>query len=476
MAAHEGLRRILTNAGALAVGGVLAQIAFVFIEAVIARRIGLQAYGAFSVVYTITLLMVLAVDMGMNWKLIQDGSRDRRTIAPNLHSMIRLKIIAFAVAYPLILAGLVIGGADTSVYAFFSVFALFGLLMTLQDSLAAVYTSLQRNWFNALFQTATPVAILVAGAAIVLPAPSLTRTAVAYVAGNATIAALWMYITIRQFPAAAAAPRLSAARIREILAGSYQYGLNSLVSYFGLKSGILLLSLLSDPVQIALFAAAFKLLDLGHKAPVVAMRVFAPKLFADKVHRPAAFIASSDALMRFAGLSSAATAVILVVAGPPIIRLIFGEAFIAAGSLVQLLGVSLALKTFSLMAETVLTTGDQLAFRTRALLASTVLGVMVSVPLIMQWEAVGAALGVLVGDIVMLLLVLARLRSLLPTTGAILLAGIPFVASVVALLAARSLDAPAFYAAPLALVVLLALLLITGYLKPVGDLLSRNVR
>jgi O-antigen/teichoic acid export membrane protein len=476
MAAHPALRRMLTNAGALAVGGVLAQITFVFIEAVIARRIGLHAYGTFSVVYTITLLMVLVVDMGMNWKQIQDGSRDRRTIAPNLHSMMLLKVLFFAVAYPVILAALVMGGADPAVYACFAVFALFGLLMTLQDSFAAVYTSLQRNWFNALFQTATPVAILLAGVVIVLPAPSLLRTAVAYVAGNATIAAMWMYLTIRQFPASAGGPRLSAARIREILAGSYQYGLNSLISYFGLKSGILLLSLLSDPVQIALFAAAFKLLDLGHKAPVVAMRVFAPKLFADRVHRPAAFIASSDALMRFAGLSSAATAVLLVVAGPPIIRLIFGEAFIAAGALVQLLGVSLALKTFSLMAETVLTTGDQLAFRTRALIAAVVLGVIVSVPLIMRWGAMGAALGVLAGDVVMLVLVLARLRSLLPTTRAILLAGIPFIASAVALLAARSLETQAFYAAPLALVVLLALLLITGYLKPVGKLLSRNVK
>jgi Polysaccharide biosynthesis C-terminal domain len=128
------------------------------------------------------------------------------------------------------------------------------------------------------------------------------------------------------------------------------------------------------------------------------------------------------------------------------------------------------------MAETVLTTGDQIGFRTRALAASVVVSVIVSVPMIVYWDAVGAALGVLVGDIVMLALVLVRLRSLLPMTGALLLAGIPLAASAVALLTARSFGTQSLYAAPLALVILLALLLISDYLKPVGDLLLRNVR
>ena len=51
----SGRRRLMANAGALAVGGVLAQAAFLFVEAVIARQIGASAYGIFSAVYAVLL-------------------------------------------------------------------------------------------------------------------------------------------------------------------------------------------------------------------------------------------------------------------------------------------------------------------------------------------------------------------------------------------------------------------------------------
>ena len=43
-----GIRRLAKNAIALAIGGLVAQIAFLFVEAYIARRLGQTTYGIFS--------------------------------------------------------------------------------------------------------------------------------------------------------------------------------------------------------------------------------------------------------------------------------------------------------------------------------------------------------------------------------------------------------------------------------------------
>lgn len=459
------LKRLATNAGALAVGGVLAQAAFVFIEASIARRIGVASYGVFSLVYTVTLALVILVDMGMNWKLIQDGSRNAESIGHNLKLSFALKTLFFFLTFPLVLGLLAWAPVPSGSATFFAAFAAFGLLLTLQDSLAAVFSAHQRNYLNAAFQTAMPVLIL--GAALVLLArsPTLSQAAVAYVLGAAMTLAAWLIFTLRRYPTLKESirTRISVAGSIEMLRGSYQYALTSLMQHFGLRTGIVLLAVLRSPHEVALFAAAFKLLELGYKAPVLAMRVVAPKLYADRVHAPKLFASWAGVFMQGAGVLSSITAFILIVGGPDIVVLIFGSNFSEAAPLAQLLGIALALKTLSLMAETVLTTADDIRFRSQAIALSLGFTVCVSIPLILKWGAPGAAAGVIAGDCVMLMLVLSRLKRLLPESAIASLILIPLAALICAVAVIGGLHLGVLAELTIGAVVLISILLVTGY-------------
>jgi O-antigen/teichoic acid export membrane protein len=458
----SGRRRLIANAGALAVGGVLAQAAFLFVEALIARDIGASAYGIFSAVYALTMLMTLAIDMGMNWKLIEEGARDPATLPLNLGSTLVLKLLIAALVYPATIAAFRLSGYSSPLLELYVMFIPFALLMLVQESLASVYTATRSNWFNALFQTAVPLTILVAVVLIVRPQPSLARASVAYTLGSAIPTVLWLFIAWRMVGA-----RVDVSRFKSIARGSYLYGMNALLSYGSFKSGVLLLAALSSARDVAFFAAAFKFVDIGYKIPIVANRLFAPQLFADSVHRPKEFSGLCDVLLRLAALMGAVAAAVLLIFGQDLIVLVFGREFALAATLVQLLGVSLALKTFALIAANVITSAGHLAFRTRAMTLATVVSVIVSVPLILAWGARGAAVGVLVGDITFLVALLWRLRGVLPPARIVTIAGAPVVATTAAVWFAAYAEFPHIYEVVAGVAIVVAGLFLLGYLRPV---------
>ena len=89
--------------------------------------------------------------------------------------MLTLKGLIAVFAYPVTLGLLYVFGNTSEVEQLYVMFIPFALLFVVQDSLAAVYTATRRNWFNALFQTAMPVTILIAVLVIVRSHPSLAR-------------------------------------------------------------------------------------------------------------------------------------------------------------------------------------------------------------------------------------------------------------------------------------------------------------
>ena len=86
---------------------------------------GARSYAEFVAVAE---AIMLAIDLGMNWKLIEEGSRDAGTIAVNLGTLLSLKALILVVVYPMVLGLLALTGLSTTGLGLFSTFALFGLL------------------------------------------------------------------------------------------------------------------------------------------------------------------------------------------------------------------------------------------------------------------------------------------------------------------------------------------------------------
>lgn len=407
------IRRIATNASALAVGGVVAQIAFVSIEVAIARHLGQADYGVFSSVYAIALTSLFVIDLGMSWRLIESGSRDPASIAELLGTTVALKLIGFVLLYPIVVLALMAIGYDGRTVSFFGIFFGYALALALQDSLMAVYTARQRMVVNAMFQGGTPIVIAAFVTVALALGGGLDGVGVGFVAGGLLVTGVWATLTWRL-----ERPRTRLAATGGILRGSYLYGLTGLLSQVFYKSDILLLSALATMPQVGIYAAGYKLLDLANKVPVLGARVMSPALFQQSRADAAQYRSSADGFVRVATGAGLITAIAVYPSADWLIDLLFGGGYGEAAAVLRVLSASIALKFVVVALQTVLTTRDQHRMRTSALALATAATALGHWMLIPRLGVVGAATAVVGGEALLAILYLfgtadSRLRSLL---------------------------------------------------------------
>lgn len=391
------IRKLAKNAAALAVGGIAAQAAFVLVEALVARRLSQELYGVFSTVFVLTYLSIWVVDSGIGWKLVQDGSRRAAEIPRLLGTALLLRTGIFLAFYPLAVGMVSLLGYDPRVLILFGIFYGYVLIMVVQDSLVSVYAAQQRMEVNALYQGLTPVVICLLAYFLVARDQSINTVAYAYLAGSGLVTAVWLGLTVRRVK-----PWVDFRGAPEILKGSYQYGLSGLLGYTFLRVDILLMSLLRDMSEVGIYAAAAKLLDLANKIPILSARVVAPMLFQKSHEDPAAYRKICNAMLRVATGVAMAIGLSFNLLAEPLITFVFGEKYANAAIILQILGAAFALRFVSTALQTVLSTSDLHARRTKSIALATAVNIGFNLILIPLYGGIGAAISVILGNLVLI--------------------------------------------------------------------------
>ncbi len=397
MSSHT--RKLAKNIVALAVGGLAAQAAFIFVEALLARRLGQEAYGMFSTVFVLSTTALLFIDLGMSWKQVQDGSRNPEKIPEQLGTTLVLKVIFFILSYPLLILALNALEYDAATVGFFSLFYLFALAMAAQESLAAVYVAKQRMEVNAFFQGLTPLVILILAWLFINNKTGISTVAIAYVGGAFIVNIIWAIYCFKEVR-----PVIKIKDSWKIIKGSYQFGLSGLLSQIFLKIDILMLSFLRDMTEVGMYAAGYKLLDFAYKIPIMAMRVFSPLLFQKSAHDKQGYRIISEAMLRGAVIAGMSTSILFYILAAPIIVLVFGKNFFSSVIILEVLSAGFAIKFISIAVETILMTSDMQKQRVVSFSAATGINVVINIILIPILGAVGAAVGTIVSELVLLIL------------------------------------------------------------------------
>ena len=393
--------RFVLNASSMAIGGLAAQACMVVVEAIIARTLGQGDYGVFSTTYAIGIVGLFLIEMGMGWKLIQDGSRDDRSMPALLGTTLVLKILLALAVYPLMLFGLMAIGLESEAVGFFAVLFFYVLLMSLQNSLAAVYSARQHMHVNALFQGSTPFLILILVSLAATGSLTLRSVGVAFVAGSLIVTGIWAWRTFT-----IVRPVVQLGSTWQILRGSYLYGATGLLLHVSQRLELFLLSIMRPMAEVGLFAAADKLIDLGIKVAIMGNRVVAPVLFKESREQPDQFQRSCRRVVRSAAVLGVGGALALSLTATWVVPAIFGKAFGGAGAILSILALSLALRFMGLAAQLVVTVSDRHMRRTVAQASGVVVAGAANFVLIPGLGGFGAACARLVGDVVQITLLL----------------------------------------------------------------------
>lgn len=111
--------------------------------------------------------------------------------------------------------------------------------------------------------------------------------------------------------------------------------------------------------EVGLCAAGYKLLDLGFKIPIMAVRVVAPALFEQHARNLRAYGMINNAMLRLATLCGLMVSLVLFSCAEPIIQSIFGDEYRQAASILRVVSATFAIKFIYIGLETTLTTSHR---------------------------------------------------------------------------------------------------------------------
>ena len=393
-------RRFARNVTSLAAGGVVAQVAFVLIEVVLARQLGAATYGIFSISYSVCVFALIVTDLGIDWWIVQEGSRDRAKLPVLLGNALRLKGTLVLITYLSAIAVVWAIDSPTELKVFLTVFALFVPGMSVSDTLAAVFSAEQRMHVNAVFQALAPLTVLICALAAYLLAPSLIGVGASYAVGMTVVATGWLAWTVREHQVAGdfrGALRMAAE--------SYHYALFSGLSQVFSRIDIVLLAWLAGPIEAGLYAAGFKFVDLFYKVPVLLGRVMAPALFVSS-RKPdrEEFHGLVSAYARGLVLAGVVASVITWSLADEIVGLLFGDQYADSAQMLQILSVLMALKCMASVSQWVLSSLDKHALRWGSMAVCVACSIGLSVLLIPRLGSLGAAYATVASNILLVLL------------------------------------------------------------------------
>lgn len=409
-------RRRLSNILSLLGANVLARVLTLAYVMVVARALGLEAFGQLATVTAYVAIFGVLTDIGLTTLTVRDVARDR-TQGPHylIHALVVRGLLA-GLAYAALL--LVVAGYPTTMQGAFVVGGLALIPSALAGAFTALLTAHERMDLVALLSSL--VAVLLLGLAWPVLAAGwgvrgLLGAMVAATVFQAGLAAWW---GLRRIGLPRAPFRWPQAW--GLLRLAWPYGAFSLLGIVYLRIATVILSGLGGDAVVGIYNAAFKLVEALTVLPIALMGGLFPLMAAQALQGADGPLATTyTRATRLLGVLAFPLGVGTSLLAAPIVRTLYGPAYVPAAPVLAVLIWGLALLFLNAPLGHVIFSSDQ----TRAFLPwaalNTALYAVLTLGLVAWFGALGAAAAFVVAELSGLLLqrwfvrpILGRIPSL----------------------------------------------------------------
>src|SRR5262249_43598937 len=125
---------------------------------------------------------------------------------------------------------------------------------------------------------------------------------------------------------------------RTLLAAAVAFGLSQVLNIFFVRIDIPLLALLGDSTQVAVYTSAYRIVDVVSLLPVSAAGVALPLMASIGLARRPHLRAFAQQYLELAVIAGVLVALALSLWGDPILALLYGGRYAAAGPVLRILG------------------------------------------------------------------------------------------------------------------------------------------
>ena len=350
---------VLKNIGWLLVGPALRMVLAIALAGFIAHKLGVRGYGELNFASSFVVLFSVVANLGLNETLMRSvARREGQEIGSLLSTALVVKTVLFGVYVGVAVAAAAALGYDTGLVSLIALMAAshaFSSLLLTGWSVASGRQSLRVltifHVAHVLIEAALSVVVLNLGA--MLFGLTLTRTVVA---GVGAVTTLWL--TYRSFGIHWARP--SPDLMWRLLVSGLSFACISLIKSLEGRTGIIVLQHVRGTEEVGIYSAALAPIDkLFLLLPAIEWAIF-PFLSSVQAQDDARFGRSFIRAFRYQSVLAIGSGLAVSVLGPIALRLIFPASFRDAGSVVEIFGIAVALRTMnSLLSSATLARGGE---------------------------------------------------------------------------------------------------------------------
>lgn len=321
---------------------------FLLLFLVTARYLGPESLGTLALGMAVGTAVAFGLNFGINSVAIRRIATEPQLAAAVavqlLLCRLAISIVGVAILVPAVSA-VMPEGTQRSVVL---LFAISGVLRSINMSSRALLQASDRFAWESAVVFVDAVAILLLGMIALHLGGGEIALAQVFVAVRAVIAAGYLFITPRLFQGLHW--RFERPLSWSLLATGFPLGIATALITLFWQMDILMLSAWSTALATGVFSAAWSIVDGLRMAPDTQGAAFYPRLAAKAAADLPEFDAEFARGCRYLLVLGTACAVLLAVFGPQIIRLLYGNGFMAAGEVIvglAALPVMLFLGTFA---------------------------------------------------------------------------------------------------------------------------------
>ncbi|HEB72387.1 MAG TPA: hypothetical protein ENI77_07175 [Nitrospirae bacterium] len=307
---------------------------------VLARWLGEAAFGTFSLLYSVTAIVVFLGDPGLNILLIRQASRDSDFLENMAGAILALKAL-LCVAVIIVSSGYgYLAGYDLKMIGLFGLMGANMAAFSLADYAGAIFQSKEKMHIETVLMGAGKITVTGAAIMAMLLGSDIAITLIIMTVAQITATTAILTWTARY--GVNIKPRWSARSWRNLLRQAWPLALILFFTIAFYRIDIALAPLLGVGLQqIGIYSAAIKLVDLSLVFPTLVMAAAFPTLSRMADEEYGQFKKWMNIIIASLGLIGLLIGGAIIPLSHNIIDLVFGPRFVSAGKPLVLLAMAM---------------------------------------------------------------------------------------------------------------------------------------
>jgi O-antigen/teichoic acid export membrane protein len=436
----------------------------------LARTIGVERFGEFSFAISFITLFSVLVEFSLDSIIVRDIARNPATAGMYYGNSIALKGLFFLITFTLIAVVVAILGYPSQIRLLLHILSLGLFFDAVKKTCGSLFNAVQQMRYPATLLIAERVLFTLMGLVVINLQASIVMLGVCYVAAQAIIQLISVILVRRKL---GVKPEYIKYKFCKSLAQqASSFCMISIIAAAYVDIDKLFLFSMQDATAVGIYAAVYKLVTIPtrltnafHKAiyPVLSKHATSPdrKLLAETYRRS----------MQYLMLGAFPLAIGTTVLAEPIIRVVYGQAYISGAVTLQILIWAYVLEFFNPFFSRILFCMERQSSVLSIAVMGTCLNIVLNIVLIPRYSFAGAAIATLISASLNFILLFSLMRRTFSNVslGALALK-ILFASLIMGLTLVLLNDLPSFLLAFLCIVVYCGCLVMTGAFS-LGDLL-----